>query len=193
MTEDPIQIFQHWYAEATENSPLQHPKAVCVSTINPKGIPEARFVALKNVSSAGFTFCSSLNSAKGIAIDFNSQVALTFWWDRIERQVRVKGIAKRISDKDADEYFRKRNRSAQLTSIVSKQSALLENSDRLKQKLSEVEKQFEDREIPRPDNWGGYCVKPISIEFLKFRKNRFHNRTLFTCDRGEWSKQLLQP
>ncbi|NJK58774.1 MAG: hypothetical protein HC939_23735 [Pleurocapsa sp. SU_5_0] len=83
MTEDPIQIFQNWYAEATQNSPLQHPKAVCVSTINPEGIPEARFVALKAVSTKGFTFCSSLNSAKSIAIALNSYVALTFWWDHV--------------------------------------------------------------------------------------------------------------
>ncbi|NJO98888.1 MAG: pyridoxamine 5'-phosphate oxidase [Pleurocapsa sp. CRU_1_2] len=193
MTEDPIQIFQNWYAEATQNSPLQHPKAVCVSTINPEGIPEARFVALKAVSTKGFTFCSSLNSAKSIAIALNSYVALTFWWDHIERQVRVKGTAKRISDEDADKYFQERHRDAQLTSVVSEQSALLENSAQLEQKLHEVKKQLENREIPRPDNWGGYCIKPISIEFLRFQTNRFHNRLLFTFNEDKWSKQLLQP
>ena len=193
MTEDPIQIFQDWYAEATQKSPLQHPKAVCVSTINPEGIPEARFVALKAIDKKGFTFCSSLNSAKSIAIALNSYVALTFWWDHIERQVRVKGTAKRIPDEYADKYFQERHRDAQLTSIVSEQSALLEDPNQLEQKLYEVKEQFEDREIPRPDNWGGYCIKPISIEFLRFQRNRFHNRVLFTFNEGEWSKQLLQP
>ena len=193
MTEDPIQIFLNWHAEAIKNSPLQHPKAVCVSTINPEGIPEARFVALKAVSERGFTFCSSLNSAKGIAISLNSHVALTFWWDWIERQIRIKGIAKRISDEDADKYFRERHRDAQITSIVSEQSSLLKDPARLEQKISEVQQQFAGREIPRPDTWGGYCVKPISIEFLKFQTNRFHHRTIFTRDRGKWSKQLLQP
>lgn len=193
MTEDPIQIFQNWYTEATQNSPLQHPKAVCVSTINPEGIPEARFVALKAVSKTGFTFCSSLNSAKSIAISLNSHVALTFWWDHIERQVRVKGTAKRILDEDADKYFQERHRDAKLTSVVSEQSTLLKNPARLEQKLQEVKKQLEDKEIPRPDNWGGYCIKPISIEFLRFQTNRFHNRILFTCNQGKWSRQLLQP
>ena len=193
MTEDPIQIFQNWYAEATTGSQLQHPKAVFVSTISPEGISEARFVALKAVSEKGFTFCSSLNSAKSIAIAFNSHVALTFWWDCIERQVRVKGIAKRISNEDADKYFKERHRDAQLTSIVSEQSALLKDPARLEQKLHEVKRQFEGREIPRPDNWGGYCIKPISIEFLKFQANRFHHRILFTCNEGSWSRQLLQP
>jgi len=193
VTEDPIQIFQNWYTEATQNSPLQHPKAVCVSTINPEGIPEARFVALKAVSKTGFTFCSSLNSAKSIAISLNSHVALTFWWDHIERQVRVKGTAKRILDEDADKYFQERHRDAKLTSVVSEQSTLLKNPARLEQKLQEVKKQLEDKEIPRPDNWGGYCIKPISIEFLRFQTNRFHNRILFTCNQGKWSRQLLQP
>ena len=191
--EDPIQIFQNWYDEATQDSPLQHPKAVCVSTISPDGIPEARFVALKDVSKMGFTFCSALKSAKGIAIASNSNAALTFWWDRIERQVRVKGIAERISDEDADRYFQERDRDAQLTSIVSEQSAPLEDAGKLEQKLWEVASRFKNRKIPRPENWGGYCIKPNSIEFLKFQKNRFHHRTLYTCNQGKWSKQFLQP
>ena len=140
----------------------------------------------KDVSQAGFTFCSSLNSAKSIAITLNSHVALTFCWDHIERQVRVKGKAEYISDEDADRYFQERHRDAQITSVVSEQSAILKNPAQLEQKLHEVKQQFADRRIPRPENWGGYCVKPISIEFLKFQTSRLHNRILFTCNEGKW-------
>jgi len=177
VTEDPIRIFQNWYTEANQNSPLQHPKAV----------------SLKAVDKTGFTFCSSLNSAKSIAIARNSHVALTFWWDHIERQVRVKGKAKRISDEDADRYFQERHRDAQLTSLVSEQSTLLKNSALLEQKLHEVKQQLVDKKIPRPENWGGYCIKLISIEFLRFQTNRFHNRIIFTCHEDKWSRHLLQP
>lgn len=170
-----------------------HPKAVCVSTVNQKGIPEARFVALKEVAKEGFVFCSAFNSPKGISISKNSNVALTFWWDHIERQVRVGGTAIPISDEDADRYFSERQRDAQLTTLVSEQSAFLENQEKLHEKLEEAKKRFEGKNIPRPSSWGGYCVKPSSIEFLEFKATRLHTRTLYTYSIESWSRQLLQP
>ena len=193
MSTNPIDLFLEWYTAATQNSPLQHPKAVCVSTINPSGEPEARFVALKEASESGFTFCSSFDSPKGMDISANNSVALTFWWDHIERQVRVVGAATCISDKAADQYFRERRRDAQLISLVSEQSRTLERPDVLEMKLREAEARFEGQEVPRPENWGGYCVQPKRLEFLKFKTNRLHERTLFTCETDGWSKQLLQP
>jgi pyridoxamine 5'-phosphate oxidase len=193
MTQHPIEIFKEWYGHALESSPLQHPKAVCISTIDKNGFPEARFVALKDVSEKGFTFCSALDSAKGISIDANPIVALTFWWDHIERQVRVQGKALRISDAEADQFFRERPRDAQLTSLASKQSTILENPEGLEQKLQELDTQFEGRSIPRPKKWSGYHINPSRIEFLKFQENRLHERTLFIYNDNDWTSCLLQP
>ncbi len=190
---NPINLFLEWYTQATQNSPLQHPKAVCVSTVNMRGEPEARFVALKEASQAGFIFCTAFDSPKGLEIDANPNVALTFWWDHIERQVRVVGTATRISDEDAERYFQERRKDAQLTSLVSEQSQPLAHPEQLEKRLQEVEKQFDGEEVPRPENWGGYCVRAKRLEFLKFKANRLHERTLFTCDVNGWTKQLLQP
>ena len=190
---DPINLFLEWYEAATQNSPLQHPKAVCISTVNARGEPEARFVALKEVSGAGFVFCTALDSPKGLELADNDSVALTFWWDHLERQIRIVGTATRISDEEADRYFQERRKDAQLTSLVSEQSEPLEQPEQLEKRLQEVEKQFEGQEVPRPENWGGYCVRPMRLEFLKFKANRLHERTLFTRDADGWTERLLQP
>jgi pyridoxamine 5'-phosphate oxidase len=193
MTQHPINIFKEWYGYALEGSPLQHPKAVCVSTIDQNGIPEARFVALKEVSEKGFTFCSALDSPKGISINANPNVALTFWWDHIERQVRIQGKALPISNAEADQFFAERRRDAQLTSLVSKQSNVLENPEILEQQLQEFTTQLAGKPVPRPDNWGGYHVNPVRMEFLKFQENRLHERTLFIHNGYGWTSCLLQP
>ena len=192
MTHNPLDLFLEWYKAATQNSPLHHPKAVCVSTLNARGEPEARFVALKEVSQAGFTFCSAFDSPKGLELAENPKVALTFWWDHIERQIRVSGTAARISDEAADRYFQERSKDAQLTSLVSAQSRPLESLETLEQTLREAQVEYEGR-VPRPQNWGGYCVKPLRLEFLKFKANRLHERILFTYDAGSWTEQLLHP
>ncbi len=190
---DPINLFLEWNKAATQNSPLQYPEAVCLSTVNARGEPEARFVALKEVSQAGFIFCTAFGSPKGLEVDANNSVALTFWWDHIERQVRIAGTATRISDKEADRYFSERRRDAQLIAWASAQSQPLSQLERLEAKLQEVEARFGGKEVPRPKNWGGYCVKPTRLEFQKIKTNRLHERTLFTCDANGWTKQLLQP
>ncbi|MEM7736870.1 MAG: pyridoxamine 5'-phosphate oxidase [Deinococcota bacterium] len=189
----PIELFKQWYAHALNETPLKHPSAVCVSTVSPEGLPEARFVSLKEVTEAGFVFCSSLTSPKGVSIDANAQVALTFWWDHIERQVRIVGTAQHISDEDARRYFRERSRDAQLITLVSQQSRPLESQAVLEQNLHAADQKFEGKDIPRPVNWGGYCVRPTSIEFLEFQQNRVHQRTYFWQQDNDWCEQRLQP
>ena len=193
MNQNPVDLFKTWYEEALRASPLKHPKAVCVSTVRPDGTPESRFVALKDVSEAGFVFCSSLTSNKATAIATNAKVSLTFWWDHIERQVRVSGKASLISDTQANKYFQERRRDAQLTSLVSAQSSELDTPETLQTKLRESEAKFEGKPVPRPKTWGGYCVKPEQLEFLTFKANRLHERTLFTLESKSWEKRLLQP
>ena len=193
MATNPLELFRQWYAAAQESSPLKHRGAVCVSTVDQHGVPDARFVELKEVSDDGFIFCSHLDSAKGLALTNNPNVALTFWWDHLERQVRVVGQAERISDVRADAFFRQRSRDAQLTSWASHQSSLLDDPTALEHKLHAVQEQFADTPIPRPANWGGYCVVPVRIEFLSFRVTRLHERLLFLRERGVWQQQWLQP
>lgn len=193
MIVSPVEQFRQWYAAAQDSSPLKHKDAVCVSTVDRHGVPEGRFVDLKEVSEDGFIFCTHLDSDKGLALAENPNVALTFWWDHIERQVRVVGTAERISDDKADTFFQKRSREAQLTSWVSQQSSPLEDRGSLEERIHAMQEQFDGIPIPRPGGWGGYCVVPTRIEFLTFKKNRMHERLLFFRDGRAWHRQRLQP
>lgn len=193
MTANPIELFIKWYRTAQESSLAKHRGAVCVSTVDEHGVPDARFVDLKEVSEAGFVFCTHLDSRKGRALTTNPHAALTFWWDHIERQVRVVGVAERIPDAQADHFFQQRSRDAQLTSWASDQSSSLDDPGAIEQRLLLVQTRFADGEIPRPSNWGGYRVRPTRIEFLTFRANRLHERSQYSREDGTWSQQWLQP
>ena len=190
---DPLRLFREWYAAARQASPLAHPDAVFVSTSDEHGFPEGRFVDLKAVSESGFVFCTHLDSRKARALATNPNVALTFWWDHIERQVRVVGRAERIADADADTYFQARSRDARLTSWASQQSAVLPDPAQLEQRVEAARRRFHNADVPRPVHWGGYRVVPSRIEFLAFRANRRHERLLFERRGHEWTRTWLQP
>lgn len=191
--ESPIIKFESWWKDALLNSPLQQKNAVCVSTIDERGFPAGRFVDLKSVSEEGFIFCTYFDSAKGNHIAHNSKVAITIWWDHVGYQIRIVGVAEVISDVEADDFWQTRSRSAQLTTTAFEQSKALESEDVLVARLQEASARLAGRPIPRPNNWGGYCIKPASIEFLAFRESRLHLRELFECNGNGWVKLLLQP
>lgn len=194
MQMDPILLFNEWYQLAITDSPLRFPGAVCISTIDPEGFPDGRFVDLKDVSDEGFTFCTHLDSAKAQALKHNPKIALTVWWDHIGRQVRVKGIAQPLSEAASDGYWAQRSREAHITTWGSVQSELLESSAALAEKLAAAQTRFQDvPSIPRPANWGGYCIKPTAIEFLTFREDRLHERVRYQWKSGNWERMLLQP
>ncbi|RVU35436.1 pyridoxamine 5'-phosphate oxidase [Rheinheimera riviphila] len=191
--DNPISKFKHWWQEALVESPLQQHSAVCISTIDEHGFPAGRFVDLKSVSDDGFVFCSYLDSAKGQQIAHNPKIAMTIWWDHVGYQVRVIGTAQLITTAQADGFWQSRSRSAQLVTTAFAQSAPLAAERDLVTKLQQASTGLADQAIARPDNWGGYCIKPVAIEFLTFRDSRLHLRELFK-DQGEgWTKQLLQP
>ncbi|MCF6443015.1 pyridoxal 5'-phosphate synthase [Pseudoalteromonas luteoviolacea] len=191
--DSPINKFKVWWQESKVDSPLKQKSAVCVSTIDEHGFPSGRFVDLKAVSEEGFVFCSYFDSAKGKHISHNPKSAMTFWWDHVGYQVRVIGHSQEISELEADSYWVTRTRSAQLTTTAFDQSAPLESEAFLDTRLNEALLQFGDQSVPRPKNWGGYIVKPVSIEFLTFRESRLHLRELYENSDGCWNKQLLQP
>jgi pyridoxamine 5'-phosphate oxidase len=190
---DPIELFRQWYASAREASSLRHPGAVCVSTVDEGGFPDGRFVELKAFSKFGFVFCTRFDSAKGLALAANPRAALTFWWDHLERQVRVVGPVERISDADADRFFQERPRDAQLASWVSRQSAPIDDLEALEVRLRELSLAFAGAPIPRPPEWGGYRVIPWRMEFLTFKETRLHERLQFHQAGETWRRRWLQP
>ncbi|WP_342355316.1 pyridoxal 5'-phosphate synthase [Pseudoalteromonas luteoviolacea] len=190
---NPIEQFSQWWEQALIDSPLKQKSAVCVSTIDQEGFPAARFVDLKSVSNEGMVFCTYLSSQKGIEISKCNKVALTAWWDHIGYQVRVTGCATRLSDIDAEKYWKTRTRSAQITTHVCEQSQLIANPFMLREKVAEYTQSNEAEPIERPVNWGGYRIKPIRIEFLTFKEDRLHIRELYTLCNEKWNRAYLQP
>ena len=191
--EHPVVKFNQWWKVALDNTPLKQKNAVCVSTVDSDGFPAGRFVDLKAVSEKGFTFCTYLDSKKGVEISANSKIAMTVWWDHVGYQVRVTGFALSLSEKDATRFWESRSRDAQLTTICSLQSQILESEEVLQEQLLTAREKFSSEEIPKPNNWGGFTIQPISIEFLTFNDNKLHLRELFEFNNGEWNKRLLQP
>jgi pyridoxamine 5'-phosphate oxidase len=190
---DPLTLFREWLSVARETSALGHPNAVCVSTVDAGGAPDARFVDLKEVSEAGFVFCTQFESQKGQELARDPRIALTFWWDAIGRQVRVAGTVTRVPEAEADRFFAERPRDAQLASCASRQSEPLDDPVLLDRRLEELRARFAGTEIPRPRDWGGYLVVPKRLEFLTFRANRMHERLLFRREGTAWNQQWLQP
>jgi pyridoxamine 5'-phosphate oxidase len=191
--DDPLALFREWLLAARAASPLRQPNAMCVSTIDAEGAPDARFVDLKGVTEAGFVFCTQFESQKGLALARDPRIALTFWWDHIGRQVRVAGTAMRVPEAEADRFFAERPRDAQLASCASRQSEPLGGPGLLDGRLEQLRERFSGAEIQRPHGWGGYVVQPARVEFLTFRANRMHERLLFRREGSAWHRQWLQP
>tara|TARA_Y100001960_G_C14774531_1_gene882228 strand:- start:155 stop:733 length:579 start_codon:yes stop_codon:yes gene_type:complete len=190
---NPIEKFNDLWQQALLDSPLQQKSAVCVSTINAEGFPESRFVDLKQVDEQGFVFCTYYDSNKGQEISRNPKVSLSVWWDHIGQQVRVVGLAEQISEQAAIQFWQTRSRSAQLTTLSCEQSQPLSSESALVEQFDKTQQTFEGKEVTKPQNWGGYSIRPVSIEFLAFAESRLHIRTRFTKKNDVWTKMLLQP
>jgi pyridoxamine 5'-phosphate oxidase len=193
MTDEFIAKFQSWWKQAKSDPSLKHKGAMCVSTIDELGFPDSRFVDLKAATNEGFTFCTFLDSKKGVQIERCQNVALSMWWENVGYQVRVQGRATRISRSTASKYWKSRNRDAQLTTLCSKQSQPLVSGCQLLDQLLTLRASVGDSEIPVPDNWGGYIVAPVNVEFLTFKEDRLHLREQYLLVESGWQRQLLQP
>lgn len=193
MTNLPIEIFKQWYDEELKLSSVRIPSACCLSTIGIDGFPNSRFVSLKDILNNEFIITGTLTSRKGVEIENSEKVSLTFWWPETERQVRVQGNAFRITNQLADNFFSERNRDSQIVSIASLQGQDLKEKETLTEKYDEIEFTLKNQEIKRPENWGGYRVETIRIEFFAFKPTRFHERTLFELINGQWKAKQLQP
>jgi pyridoxamine 5'-phosphate oxidase len=189
---DPIAQFRRWFGEALA-ADLHEPNAMILATATPDGRPSARVVLLKGFDERGFVFYTNYEGRKGAELEGNPYCALVFYWAELERQVRVEGHARRVTEKEADEYFRSRPRGSQLGARVSEQSRPVGGREALEEKLRWLEAEYEGREVPRPQFWGGYRVEPDSIEFWQGRENRLHDRLLYRLSDGKWGRERLQP
>jgi len=189
----PIAIFSQWFDEELNLTKVSIPTACCLSTIGTDSYPNTRFVSLKGIIENNFIVTGTLTSRKGIEIDLINKVALTFWWTETERQVRIQGNALNIDDKLADKYFAERKRNSQIVSIVSNQGQTLNDIKTLNKKYQGIETKFSNQHLTRPENWGGYSIEPIRIEFLQFKPSRFHDRNLYELTNGQWIQTALQP
>ena len=165
-----------------------------IATIGQDGFPKSRVVLLKNLSEQGFVFYTNYESEKGKSILENANVCLSFFWHLQERQVIIKGIAEKVSDETSKKYFNTRPIGSQLGAIVSNQSQIIPNRKFLEDKLQDLEKKYENQKIPKPEFWGGFIVKTISIEFWQGRPNRLHDRIRFELLQDKtWKKDRLSP
>ncbi len=190
---DPIRQFQVWLDDAiAANIPLA--EAMTLATATPDGRPAARMVLLKQVDHNGFVFFTNYRSAKARQLDANPYAALVFYWNLLERQVRVEGSVVRTSAEESREYFQTRPRESQIGAWASEQSEVIAGRDVLEQRAQELETLYCDREIDCPEYWGGYRLKPERIEFWKGRIGRLHDRILYelTSD-STWTISRLAP
>lgn len=188
---DPIELFLKWLTDARRTS--EFAEACCLSTLGLDDWPNARFVALKKASTDGFIVSGPLDSRKGRELRRTPRAALTFWWPRTLRQVRIQGLAHPLSRSEADRIFADRTRKAQLLAWASNQSQRIKNSSEFRARVREVHEQFEGAPVPRPPNWGGQKIAPIQMEFLTFKEDRMHVRVEYQHQHGCWVANLLQP
>jgi pyridoxamine 5'-phosphate oxidase len=189
---NPTVQFQSWFQAAVDAQILE-PNAMTLATVSDSK-PSARVVLLKDFDERGFVFYTNFQSRKGQELDRNPAAALVFWWGQLERQVRIEGIAMRVSDAEADEYFQSRPKGSQLGAWASDQSQVIEGRDGLEDRLHQLEQDYRDRPISRPDHWGGYRLVPHSFEFWQGRPNRLHDRLCYRQnDSGVWRIERLSP
>lgn len=191
---DPFLQFSSWFDDALRFGVVE-PNAMVLSTTNGTDRVSGRVVLLKNVTDGGFVFFTNYESKKAMQISNFPFGSLTFLWLEMERQVRIEGRIEKASERDSDDYFSQRPRSARISAYISPQSRVIPDRAYLDKKQEEAEMMFENKEIPRPKNWGGYILKPTLIEFWQGRSGRLHDRIQYTADKiGEnWTIERLAP
>jgi len=190
---NPYDVFLKWIKEAINSNLIEEPNAMNVSTIEDDGYPRSRIVLLKDLSNNGLTFFTNYNSNKGKSINKNNKVCVSFFWPPLERQVIIKGKAKRISNDLSKKYFYSRPRESQIAALISPQSKIIPNRNFLNKSIKSVGEKYKGKKIPMPDHWGGFIIKPFEIEFWQGRPDRLHDRILFKLFNGRWKSNRLAP
>ena len=194
ISDNPMELFQKWFYEVEASNTVDETNTMAIATIGLDGYPKTRVVLLKRYTYEGFIFYTNYESEKGKSIDVNPNVCLSFFWHSMERQIIIKGTAEKIPENLSDGYFESRPDGSKLGAIVSDQSEVIASRTVLEDKLKALEKEYEGKEIPRPNYWGGYLVIPVSIEFWQGRPNRLHDRIRFTLQADfNWKIERLAP
>jgi pyridoxamine 5'-phosphate oxidase len=189
---DPVAMFGRWYDEA-HAAGIHEPNAMVAATASADAVPSARLVLLKGFSDDGFVFFTNTRSRKGEDLAENQACALLFPWHPIERQVRVDGTAALLPREAVDAYFAVRPRGSQLGAWASHQSRVVGDRDELAREYAEAEARYADGNVPTPEEWGGYLVRPDAVEFWQGRPGRMHDRLVYRRTDGGWRTERLAP
>ena len=192
--DDPFQLFEEWFNEA-KKSEINDPNALALGTANKDGIPSVRMVLLKDHSEKGFVFYTNLNSQKGNEIKENPNASMCFHWKSLLRQIRIVGTISNVSNEEADDYYNSRAYGSRIGAWASNQSTVLKNREELYESIESFKKKFPDeKKVPRPAYWSGWCLSPNEIEFWLDGDNRIHQRLKYLkLEDKSWKKVLLSP
>ena len=192
--DSPIELFNKWFSEVSSISPDIEINAMTLSTIDKDGFPRSRVVLLKYFSDDGFTFFTNYNSNKAKSILNNNKVSLSFYWEKMERQIIIKGQSFKTSEVVSDNYFNSRPSGSKIGALVSSdQSSVIPSRSFLENKFKKIKKKYVNSEIYRPLNWGGFIVKPMEYEFWQGRENRLHDRIRYNKKNNKWIIERLSP
>ncbi len=190
----PLALFSNWFSLADGSKTVEEANAMQIATIGEDGFPKTRIVLLKKITEEGFIFYTNYTSEKGKAIAYNNNVCLSFFWPGLERQIIIKGVAEKTNVGISDDYFNSRPEGSRLGAWASNQSAVVESREELEASLNTIKERFEKEKIIRPKHWGGYIVKPLSVEFWQGRPNRMHDRLRYSLEKDfTWKLERLAP
>jgi pyridoxamine 5'-phosphate oxidase len=190
---DPMQQFNEWWQQAI-NSKIDEANAMTLATASCDGLPSARIVLLKGFSKKGFVFFTNYKSYKAMQLSENPKACLVFFWKELERQVRIVGLVKKIASEESDIYFNSRPKGSRIGAIASPQSQVITSREWIDEEYLKVAENYKEKDLERPDHWGGYNVQPIIIEFWQGRPSRLHDRIQYTLEEsGAWKIERLAP
>ncbi len=192
LPENPLWLFDQWLEDAISKG-VPEPNAMTLATVTPEGRASARVLLLKEVRDEAFVFYTNYQSQKGKDLEANPHATLVFLWLDMQRQVRISGLVNKVSPEESDAYFAVRPRNSQISAVISPQGKAIIGREELENAFYEAFEKHRDAEIKRPEHWGGYAVKPESIEFWQGRESRLHDRILYSRKAGEWAFQRLAP
>jgi pyridoxamine 5'-phosphate oxidase len=192
LPEQPLDLWRRWLTDA-QAADLAESNAMVVSTVDPDGSPSSRTVLCKGADDAGFVFFTNYGSRKGLALAGEPRVSLLFPWHQLARQVIVTGVAGKVARAESEAYFATRPRGAQISAAASAQSSVVRSRDALEQRVSELQAEYADRDVPCPPYWGGYRVRPVTIEFWQGRNDRLHDRLRYRAGDHGWVVERLSP
>lgn len=192
LPEEPMTLFKRWFEEQLQVEP-DDPNAMILSTVDDLGFPQSRVVLLKGIEEGAFVFYTNYASAKAQQMANQPKVGLLFYWPKLARQVRVSGQIQKVSDAVSDAYFASRPRASQIAAHASMQSECIADTAVLEERYQQIEIQYQGKDIPRPEYWGGYAVLPERFEFWQGKDNRMHERVLYMPDGAGWQRNRLAP